>query len=275
MPSPDCWLKAAMSAASAVRPRQRAAKLRALMRFGAALGVIALIWAAAFGSIREAGDPRFALRAVSVSGARRTGAVRVLAAAALPLGRNVWLLDVKAAARRVRSLPWIDTATIRRAWPNRLSIVVTERTPVARISLAASPSEEEPVPREALIDGSARVLDIQDASPSDAGLPRLIIAPATAAMRHPGSYAGQAASQALTAQRRLGALGIRATLVQVAPATGISVKIDGRQSVLLGTVDDLEKKVALTQVIAAKITHPDRVLYIDVRSVRAPTVMYR
>ncbi|MBC5825243.1 MAG: FtsQ-type POTRA domain-containing protein [Candidatus Eremiobacteraeota bacterium] len=251
--------------------------MRALRRTCGAVLAAGLAYAAGWAGMRETADPRFALQTIAVSGARRTGALQVISAAALPRGQNIWLLRVGPAEARIRALPWILAVTISRGWPNRVSISVSERVPVARIVLAPSQTAEEPVARYALIDSSLRVLALEDASPSapSAALPAIAISPTPGIDWRAGTYAGGAAAQALLALRRLSSLGVRATRVAVAPATGISITLDGKGDVLFGTLDDFAKKVALVQTIAPRINHPERVVYIDVRSVRAPTVLYR
>ena len=254
------------------------ARRKAFKRAPHALWVTAalILFAGLVGAIgyREAGDPRFALGDVAVSGERRTPESEVRYAAALTKGSNVWLLDVASAEHRVEALPWVDAARVRRTWPNRVSIELTERVAVARVWVASGGSAEEPVPQIALIDGSLRVLALEAPDGQAAALPLFRIDP------QPKLQAGNDASgsdveRAYDAMVQLRALGLRISEVDLKPATGVTVACDDGLHVILGSDDDLAKKVSLFKAIEPKITAPERVVYVDLRSVRAPTVLYR
>jgi cell division protein FtsQ len=81
-------------------------------------------------------SPRFAVAAVEVHGASRVPVPRVLAAAAIPLGANLWTLDVGAAVARVAALPEIRRADVVRELPNRVTILVEERRPFTLVHAA-------------------------------------------------------------------------------------------------------------------------------------------
>src|SRR5690348_8259902 len=118
-----------------------------------AVGFVVLTTALVALGFKEAADPRFALRGISVSGEAHTAVTDVVAAAAFENGANVWLLDTGAASRRIEALPWVATAAVHRTWPNRVSVWVTERRAVVRLGLPAV-SAEEPMAAEALIDAT-------------------------------------------------------------------------------------------------------------------------
>ena len=237
--------------------------------------MIALLIVAAglsYGGVAFAGDPRFALDAMTVSGAQRVSQQSIIAAAALPRGSNIWLIDTREAAQRIEAMPWVASAGISRAWPNRLTITVVERSPVVRLaSLAAQPPNTY-----ALVGADGHVLEVGQTSGADSLLPVLYVEPFPAVEIQPGaSLAASAVGDALSVQRSLNALGIQMTEMRVAPITGISVVTTARLHVMFGAPDDLERKVALYDAIAKRIAHPDAVAYIDLRSPSAPTVQYR
>ncbi|MDF1644785.1 MAG: FtsQ-type POTRA domain-containing protein [Pseudomonadales bacterium] len=41
-------------------------------------------------------------------------------------------LDVDGIARRIRQMPWVQDVQVRKQWPDRISVTLTERVPVAR-----------------------------------------------------------------------------------------------------------------------------------------------
>ena len=51
----------------------------------------------------------------------------------MPEGRTGFLsVDLPAMRQRLESLDWVDTASVRRVWPDKLHVVIVEQTPAAR-----------------------------------------------------------------------------------------------------------------------------------------------
>lgn len=246
-----------------------ASRLRAI-----AVAAAAALCALAIVGYMEASDPRFALVSVVILGEKKTAAVDILDAAALSKGSNVWLLDTAAATRRVVALPWIESARVSRAWPNHVTVTVTERLPVARIIVPAGGDAEEPTQQVALIDATLRVLAVGLPGGQAGALPLFRIEPQPTLQ--PGSDAsGSDVEHAYDAMVQLRALGLRISEVDLKPSTGVTVTCDGGMRVILGSDDDFARKVSLFKAIAPKIATPENVVYVDLRSVRAPTVLYR
>jgi len=72
----------------------------------------------------------FAAQQVTVSGLRELSTDRVVAAAAVPLGEPLVRQDLRAIGERATAIPQIQQVHVRRQWPNRIAIVVTERRPL-------------------------------------------------------------------------------------------------------------------------------------------------
>jgi cell division protein FtsQ len=243
---------------------------RITLAAGFALALVAIslsVW-------RESYDPRLAVSLGPVRGLVHTSEADVIAAAALPPNRNAWLINRGAVARRIEALPWIGRASLRVIWPNSLAIEVTERQPVARVEL--SPTQgEEPQARYAVVDETQRILSLR-VSAQEAQLPVLVVLPLPRSDATVGTaLASKDIARALAALQALRALGLRVSEVAIAPSTGISATADRNLRVLFGDDEDLAKKAQLFEAIVAKISTPQRVAYVDVRSVRAPTVLYR
>jgi cell division protein FtsQ len=115
------------------RAAQRARRPAPVRRRGHRLLLAALVLAALVGpalGVRWAlTTPRFAVGAVEVRGASRVPVERILAAAAIPPGTNLWRIDPTAAAARVQALAGIRRAELIRELPNRVTVVVEERRP--------------------------------------------------------------------------------------------------------------------------------------------------
>lgn len=254
------------------RRRRGATTMQIAQRAVIAMVALALCAGIAYTAVQLSDDPRLALTDVAVVGAQRTGTDAVLAAAALPRGRDVWLLDVAGAGRRVEALPWVASARVQRAWPNRVSIVVSERTAVARLSLDENAADG----LYALVDHQGRVLESGTQQPADAQLPWLVVRPLPADAGTTGAQLGATAvGDALDALRRFSGLGVRMTEIDVEPITGITAITLSNMRVMFGGSDDLATKLALYDAIVKRITRPQDVVYVDVRSTTAPTVQYR
>jgi cell division septal protein FtsQ len=108
------------------RPRSRGRLVRRVL-------VVLLVLAAVAGLVAAGAwlvmSPRFAVQAVDIRGTRQLTAERVLAAARIPPGRSVFLLDPRAIARGVESLPEVERAEVVRELPNHVTVVVEERRP--------------------------------------------------------------------------------------------------------------------------------------------------
>lgn len=63
---------------------------------------------------------------------QRVTPVQIEAALAPELGEGFLSLDLESLRQRVQALPWIDTARLRRAWPDALIVRVTEHRAAAR-----------------------------------------------------------------------------------------------------------------------------------------------
>jgi len=114
-------------------PARRRRRARALARLARRATVLVLVLGAVAAALAGARwvttSPRFAVAGVEVRGASRVPVSRILAAAAIPPGANLWTLDGGAVAARVSALPEIRRADVARELPNRVTIVVEERRP--------------------------------------------------------------------------------------------------------------------------------------------------
>lgn len=93
-------------------------------------------------------DPRFSLRAfakdgliladgpIELAGAEHVPAQELLALFEPDVGRSLYLLPLDARRSQLEAVDWVEQASISRLWPNRLHVVVKERTPVALAAIA-------------------------------------------------------------------------------------------------------------------------------------------
>jgi cell division protein FtsQ len=69
------------------------------------------------------------LNEVTVSGQQMTRDSEIYDRLQLTVSRSIWLLDTKAARKRLEALPWVLKASLKRVFPDRLHIDIQERTP--------------------------------------------------------------------------------------------------------------------------------------------------
>jgi len=69
----------------------------------------------------------FHIAAVSLSGEKQVSRAEIFAAAGVTDRASLLFLDVDGARARLKAIPWIADATVRKLYPDRLQITVTER----------------------------------------------------------------------------------------------------------------------------------------------------
>ena len=76
------------------------------------------------------GSPLLVVRSVTVSGSRLVPRSEILASSGVQLGTPLIRVNTAAAAARIEQITQVRSVQVTRSWPNRLVIVVRERTPV-------------------------------------------------------------------------------------------------------------------------------------------------
>lgn len=75
--------------------------------------------------------PLMGVRTVTVEGAATVSEVQLISTAAIPTGTPLMRVDVRAATARLADLPQVANVDVRREWPRKVVITVTEREAVA------------------------------------------------------------------------------------------------------------------------------------------------
>lgn len=83
--------------------------------------------------------PAMPVDSVNVDGAVNLPAQEVESLAGIEAGTPIGRADVRGAAHRVAGNPWVESATVKRNWPNAVDISVEEHTPVAWIDQSGQP----------------------------------------------------------------------------------------------------------------------------------------
>ena len=110
------------------RPRPGRRRRKAVL-FALAAVVIAAgaVWALL-------GSSLFVVRSVTVTGAGAVPRAEVLRAAGIKPGTPLARLDTAAVARRVEQITQVQSAQVSRDWPDSVTIVIRERTPVLAVA---------------------------------------------------------------------------------------------------------------------------------------------
>lgn len=80
-------------------------------------------------------SPRFAVAQAEVQGTEHLPDHEIRHVLAPVLGTNLFSIDTKAVARKLRELPWIEEAQVGRRLPNRLTVRIVEHEPAALVAL--------------------------------------------------------------------------------------------------------------------------------------------
>ncbi|HYM49631.1 MAG TPA: FtsQ-type POTRA domain-containing protein [Candidatus Limnocylindrales bacterium] len=125
-----------MSTLAATRVRRRAATQSPppLRRLIWAVVQVAVLGAEVFLLLFILAQPGFRPRDVQVQGVQHLRAGEVAAALALPPDRSIFLLDPASLADRLKALPWVQSASVTLALPDRVSVTVSEWQPAAVIA---------------------------------------------------------------------------------------------------------------------------------------------
>lgn len=73
----------------------------------------------------------FVVERIDVVGEGRISESQIRSVLGVKPGDYLFDMDIKTAQKRVQSLPWVETAVVRRLWPNRLVVHINERVPYA------------------------------------------------------------------------------------------------------------------------------------------------
>lgn len=112
--------------------------LAASLVYGAVKGGHVPMIVDALAEVRDAmaNTAGFGITTVSVSGQKHLASADILAAAGVKLEASLLFLDADAARARLKAVPWIAEAAVRKLYPDRVEIEITERQPFALAQVA-------------------------------------------------------------------------------------------------------------------------------------------
>lgn len=246
--------KAAASATRSLRDRlRRGAPQTMAGRALAAVAAILLFTGATWATTRSA---ILDVDHIEVAGGAVVTPDQAIAGAGLRLGQPMVSVDAARAEHLLRALPWVDTAVVERAFPNRVRILVTERV--------ATATAARPEGGWAVLDRTGRVLATDpERTPA---LPEVVGAGAPPA---PGALMATA-RPAIDVVAALPEE-IRRSITRVTLAGDAVTLFTGAREIRFGPPAELGAKVAALSVLLERVG--DRsVAFLDVRVPQAPVV---
>lgn len=161
------------------RPTPGAIIRFALTTIGLVVAVFGIAWVLWQGEqfLRE--DPSFRIadaergkpdEAIQVAGVNKASLDAILAVFRPARGGSLYNLNPEGARQALRHVEWVKDATVRRVWPNRISVTIEERVPVAFIQAPFRPSGSMNNPisyRPMLVDAEGVILKVRGEVPPD------------------------------------------------------------------------------------------------------------
>jgi len=110
--------------------------LRPLRTIALGAAGVALAFGIVYGAYRVIGSTIFfRLRNIEVSSAKRLTQEEILALAGVEAGQDMARMNLKQMGEQLAQNPWVETVRIHRFFPDRLSISITEREPLAIVNM--------------------------------------------------------------------------------------------------------------------------------------------
>jgi cell division protein FtsQ len=236
-----------------------------------ALVQIAVLGVEIFAVLFLLAQPEFRPRHVEVLGASHLTAAEVTSTLDLPSDRNIFFLSEAELAQRLQALPWVRSATVNLALPNRVSVKVSEWKPSAVLQVGEATY---------YLNGLGEVLD----PAAEAGSLPVINRPDFGSVRDGQHAVGSDLLPML--------LQLRAGFASAFKISVMSFKLDRREvltaqtdrgwSIIFGqmvTADDrasLEPKLAALRALSSRVDLAAApIQYINLENPKAPAVQMR
>lgn len=181
--------------------------------------------------------PVFKISTVSVTGNTKVSKEEILAAASLPPGKNIYTVSMKDAKARIEALPYVLTAEVKRKFPARVSITVTERAEAVAVQCTGG---------YAVLDREGRVLRIS-ADAEDlciaSGVNVSSAVPGQAVSMEDGRFVENL--KLLLAETEKAGLGELIVKIQIPSAVDVVLVTRGGMEIQLAGMDELSHKLQL------------------------------
>jgi cell division protein FtsQ len=119
-------------------PRKAAGKVKIILALVAIIGAAAFLWLTLGRYATQSW--RFRLDSsdnISISGTDNVSRNQVLDVMASDIDRNIFFVPLEQRKKQLEQIPWVQSASVMRLLPNRVKIVLKERTPVAFVEIGS------------------------------------------------------------------------------------------------------------------------------------------
>ncbi len=217
----------------AVRRQEGRRRLRLLV----GIASVSCLLVGGWGATRS---PLLDVDGIDVEGASRTSREELVVASGIRFGQAMVDVDERGAVQAVAALPWIQTASVERRWPDSVVITVVERDPVA-----VAPAGEG----WALVDATGQVLALLASAPSN-----LLALEGIAPAGPPGSVLGGPATDLLAVAAAVPPdLRTRVSAVQAGAEGGVELRLRPEGTVRLGAPEQLDEKFRATLTVLGRV----------------------
>lgn len=130
--------------------RKTANRVKTALKLAAAAALCGILAVTAYGY--GVNSKRFRIASsnnIDISGVRNASRVHVMEVGGADIGRNIFFVPLDERRMQLEKIPWVESATVMRLFPNRIAVDIQERTPVAFVQIG---------PKINLIDGAGVIL---------------------------------------------------------------------------------------------------------------------
>jgi cell division protein FtsQ len=119
-----------------VLPRKTTSRIKIVLVLALAAACAASIWIVLHRYATQSWRFRMdSSDSIAVSGSKNVSRSQVLEVMASDIDRNVFFVPLEARKKQLEQIPWVQSASVMRLLPNRLKIVIKERSPVAFVEI--------------------------------------------------------------------------------------------------------------------------------------------
>lgn len=232
---------------------------------------LTVLGAEIFATLFLLAQPAFRPRDIRITGIHHVTAAQAISTLALPADRNIFFLNHSDLEQRMTALPWVRSAAVTVALPDRVTVKITEWTPSAVLQVGES---------SYYLNDLGQVLD----PANEAGALPVINRPDFGAVTN-GQHAVDSQLLPLLLQLRSGfvsAFKISITSFELDHREVLSAQTDRGWAIIFGqmvTRDDrasLEPKLAALRALSSRIDlTSSQILYVNLENPGAPAVQMR
>lgn len=199
--------------------------------------------------------PIFAIQSIKINGDYPHVDRTLLRQTVLPFTqRGLLTIDSRSLQDRLKQLPWINTATVKRQWPGTLIINITEQKPVARFN------------DKTLLSNQGILFAVND-NEVPKGLPLFIA---------PQGQQGLMLQNYLAMTTVLNSLGIKITILTLDARQSWRLQLDDGIVLLLGRIDPLQRLQRFAAIYSQLVGNRAATInYIDLRYANGIAVNFK